>query len=73
MLTKNEPVRKTYHLDEYGREHVVESVIEDFEPYSRTVYIIAESERDAQLRLFEHMRANYMQDWDEIEDGTILD
>jgi DNA-binding PadR family transcriptional regulator len=73
MLTKNEPIRKTYYLDETGQEQVEETFIEEFEPYSRVIYILAESEKDAQLKVFEHMRLNYMQDWNEIEDGTILD
>ena len=73
MLTKNEPIRKTYYLDEHGQERVEEIFIEEFEPYSRTIYVIADSEKEAQLKEFEHMRANYMQDRNELEDGTILD
>ena len=72
MLTKNEPIQKTYNLTTDGVEHVTETVIENFEPYSRVIYVLAETNRDAQLKLYGYMWANQIQDWKDIKDGTIL-
>lgn len=72
VLTKDDPTRKKYTLAPDGTEHVIEEVIENFEPYSRVVYVQAVSEIEAQRKLFDYMRENRIEDWKNIKDGLYL-
>ena len=73
MLTKNDPIQKTYRLADDGRECVEETIIENFEPYSRVIYVRGDTEEAAQRKLFEYMYEHGIQNWKDLDDGTILD
>ena len=73
ILTKNDPVRRRYELSTDLIERVSEEVIEDFEPYSRVLYVNAIAEAEAQRKLFDYMREHHIQDWWDLPDQLALD
>jgi len=73
QLTKNHPIRLKYTLGPDGKEDVTEEVIEDFEPYSRFVYVRAATDADAQERLYEYMHKKKLADWKELQDGLVIE
>jgi len=72
FLTKNHPMRMRYRLDAEMQECVDEEEIKGFEPYSRTVYVVAIEEQEAQRKLFDYMKLKKMSDWHELTDGITI-